>query len=260
MKFGEQLKEHESKFMCVIEDKSTYLEFEWPRNVLSFMLTPRPRQSILGTLTRSRTTLYVPSPRDSGATVSISSRRRSISPESVLTTEISDEVFLRHKPGRETPKMFARSRISLFSGVVADTKKTTPIMAFGDNVSYKETQSRNKDKRDIINRKSKFIEAYDDSKKSDQSEKLMSVVININENKSHRIEETYYGDDVTGRRSTTKSIASDIVDTSVDGPSVILLPQLPEVQKSNWGTSRHSTVVDISKSEVKSNNVDDSAA
>ncbi|XP_077298165.1 sterile20-like kinase [Arctopsyche grandis] len=258
--FEDQLKQHESKFNCFIEDKSTYLEFEWPRNVLSFMLTPRPRQSILGTLTRSRTTLYLQSPRDSTSTVLSGSRRRSISPDSALATEIPDEVFLTHKAGRETPKVSSRSRMSLFSGAVADTKKTTPIMAFGDDVSNKETQSRDKDKHNNANRKSKFIEAYDDINKSDQNEKLMSVVININENKSHNIEETYFGDDVTGRRSTTKSIASDVVDTSVDGPSVILLPQTPEVQKSNWGTSRHSTVVDITKSEVKSNNLDDSAA
>lgn len=247
------MKQHETKFDSPVEDISSFLNFEWPKNVLAFMLTPRPRQSILGTLTRSRTTLYVPSARDSLISASSGSRRRSISPDSVRSEEISDEVFLRHKPSRDAPKSFTRSRLSLFSGTATvDAKKTVPIMAFEEE--YPNKDYRLSDNKEAKRPKTEVIKAYDDTNKN-QNEKLTSTVISVNENTST---EDSTGS-VSSRRSTIKSVNSE-GDSFVEGPSVIMLTS-SEANNSKWGQTRNTTKIDISKSNVKDrHDVDDSAA
>lgn len=233
------MKQHENKFNTTVEDISSFLDCEWPKNVLTFMLTPRPRQTILGTLTRSRTTLYVPSARDSLISASSGSRRRSISPDSVRSDEISDEVFLRHKPSRETPKTFARSRLSLFSGTATvEAKKTVPIMAFEDEYSNKDYILS--ERKEAKKPKTEVIKAYDDSNVN-QNEKLTSTVISVNVNKP----------------ASTETDNSEN-DNSVEGPSVIILPS---ESNSNWGQTRNTTIIDISKAKIKNpHDFDDSAA
>lgn len=211
--FERQLTEHETQFSVKIEDKMNIVKAEWPKNVLSYMLTPRPKQSLLGTLTRSRTTLYVPSKRDFESSPS-DVRKRSLSPGSVKSDHMSDEVFLRHKPEKETPKMFSRSRLSLFSGATVDAKRTAPIMAFGDE--------------------------------NKTNQRPMTTIVIITDDKKHH--------------KKTNSEVSDIIDTFVEGPSVIEITHTPLSKKKAESNVNLSTLSARSDKGGKALNVDDSAA
>jgi hypothetical protein len=239
--FEREIKSHEELFGKPIDasERRLMLSAPWPRNVLAGMLAPRQRPSLLGTLTRSRTSLLGrPSDLDSRSLRSVPSRRRSISP-------LSDASFrLDSKSLHERPlTVYAPKTYDNYSVKSLDLSKAMrPIMAFDvdfDDVESPPSSLRDKSLEPMMGPKEKssyssvsninksgstMIKISNEPVKNNSgntvsnrltadSEKFTSViVINDIDNGSSEIESTYFGaNDANGSVITSSNSKDPVV-------------------------------------------------
>jgi hypothetical protein len=135
--FVKHLDDHEKKFGKPIEDRSLYLDAPWPKNVLQHVLSAyNERHSLIGSLTRSRTSLNFLS----AANTPSLDRRRSISPnrpqsgsQSAYSTTKRGKLTKMQKYGSTSNLKLVSEKISGFSVFNhAEAVKRDPIMAYGD--------------------------------------------------------------------------------------------------------------------------------
>ncbi|XP_053623345.1 serine/threonine-protein kinase 10 isoform X2 [Plodia interpunctella] len=122
--FRQQLLGHERKFGQTIEDKASYLDVEWPKNVLQHVLSAyHQRQSFMGSLSRSRTSLNL----ISASNTPHMNRRRSISP-----VKKRDKLTKAQKFGSTSNLKLVSEKVSGFSVFSGSDPRRAPIMAYDD--------------------------------------------------------------------------------------------------------------------------------